>query len=122
VLKGFARRYFILQQSGLLSYSFEPGKPSRDEIFLPRAAISTTPGHKDIHIDSDAATFHIKCLTTDDFNKWMTAFRSFSSFIVIEFPLIMGSTGALLSQTPREHQLSGHRDLQVGASISSELF
>jgi hypothetical protein len=73
---GFARRYFILQDSGHLSYSFGPGKPPRDEVYLPRAAISTAPGRKDIHIDSNATTFHIKCLSIEDFDRWMSAFRS----------------------------------------------
>lgn len=72
---GFARRYFTLYHSGVLSYSFEPGQPSRDQILLPQAAISTAPGRKDIHIDSPNATFHIKCLSSEDFVQWMTAFR-----------------------------------------------
>lgn len=75
VVLGFARRYFVLYQSGLLSYSFEPGKPSRDQIELPHAAISTARGQKDIHIDSNNATFHIKCLNTEDFDEWMVSFR-----------------------------------------------
>jgi hypothetical protein len=74
--QGFGRRYFTLYQSGLLSYSFEPGQPTRDQISLHQAAISTAPGRKDIHIDSNTATFHIKCLNSDDFVKWMAAFRS----------------------------------------------
>ncbi|KAF9480033.1 oxysterol binding protein [Pholiota conissans] len=78
-MQGFARRYFTLYQSGLLSYAFEPGQPIRDQIHLNRAAISTAPGRKDIHIDSNTATFHIKCLSTDDFNDWMSAFRKFIS-------------------------------------------
>jgi hypothetical protein len=76
-MQGFARRYFRLYQSGLLSYSFEPGKPSRDQLSLPNAAISTYPGRKDIHIDSSNATFHLKSLSLEDFNKWMAAFRKF---------------------------------------------
>lgn len=74
---GFARRYFTLYQSGLLSYSFEPGKPSRDQLSVPHAAVSTYPGRKDIHIDSVHATFHLKCLSSEDFNKWMIAIRRF---------------------------------------------
>ena len=72
---GFARRYFTLQQSGLLSYSFAPGHPPRDHILLPQAAITTSPGRKDIHVDSNNATFHMKCLSVQDFNSWMGAFR-----------------------------------------------
>lgn len=76
-MQGFAKRYFILHNSGLLEYSFEPGKPIRDELFIPTAAISTVTGHRDIHIDGDNAIFHVKCMTTDDFDKWMKAFRTF---------------------------------------------
>ncbi|ESK98421.1 oxysterol binding protein [Moniliophthora roreri MCA 2997] len=76
-MQGFARRYFVLYQSGLLTYSFEPGQPVRDQILLQTAAISTAPGRKDIHIDSSSATFHMKCLSTDDFACWMLAFRKF---------------------------------------------
>ncbi|KAI0735357.1 Oxysterol-binding protein-domain-containing protein [Earliella scabrosa] len=74
-MQGFARRYFTLHASGLLSYSFEPGQPPRDQVLLSQAAISTAPGRKDIHIDSNTATFHIKCLSTEDFEMWMGAFR-----------------------------------------------
>ncbi|KAJ6627191.1 oxysterol binding protein [Mycena sp. CBHHK59/15] len=75
-MQGFARRYFTLYQSGMLVYSFEPGQPVRDQVSLHHSAISTAPGRKDIHIDSNT-TFHIKCLTTDEFDQWMTAFRKF---------------------------------------------
>ncbi|KDR85198.1 hypothetical protein GALMADRAFT_331731 [Galerina marginata CBS 339.88] len=78
-MQGFARRYFTLFESGLLSYAFEPGQPVRDQILLHNAAISTAPGRKDMHIDSNTATFHIKCLSTEDFNDWMSAFRKFIS-------------------------------------------
>ncbi|KAK1229386.1 Oxysterol-binding protein 3 [Marasmius sp. AFHP31] len=78
-MQGFARRYFTLYQTGLLTYSFEPGQPIRDQIILHTAAITTSPGRKDIHIDSSNATFHMKCLSTDDFSRWMVAFRRFSA-------------------------------------------
>lgn len=73
---GFARRYFTLYESGILSYAFEPGQPVRDQITLSSAAISTAPGRKDIHIDSNTATFHLKCLSQEDFDKWMLSLRS----------------------------------------------
>ncbi|KIJ68223.1 hypothetical protein HYDPIDRAFT_124463 [Hydnomerulius pinastri MD-312] len=76
-MQGFARRYFVLHQSGVLSYSIDPKHPVRDQISLPHAALSTAVGRKDIHIDSSNATFHIKCLSTEDFDTWMSAFRKF---------------------------------------------
>ncbi|KAF9243928.1 hypothetical protein BU15DRAFT_86344 [Melanogaster broomeanus] len=54
-MQGFARRYFVLRQSGILSYSVDPK-------------------HPDIHLDSSNATFHIKCLSVEDFDTWMAAF------------------------------------------------
>lgn len=42
---------------------------------MQSAAISSSPGHKDIHLDASNATFHVKCLTTEDFQMWMTALR-----------------------------------------------
>lgn len=104
-MQGFARRYFTLQQSGWLSYSLEPGQLSRDQIFLPQAAISSTPGRRDIHIDSNKATFHIKCLSADDFNVWMAAFRR---FIVREVPgaASLGRRSTLTRTTPRGGQYS----------------
>lgn len=76
-MQGFARRYFVLHESGILSYSLSPKHPVRDQIAIPHAALSTAEGRKDIHVDSNNATFHIKCLTTEDFNTWMAAFRKF---------------------------------------------
>ncbi|KAJ7102181.1 oxysterol binding protein [Mycena belliarum] len=75
-MQGFARRYFTLYQSGILTYAFDRGQPVRDQVSLHHSAISTAPGRKDIHIDS-TTTFHIKCLSTDDFDQWMAAFRRF---------------------------------------------
>lgn len=40
---GFARRYFTLYESGVLSYAFHPGEPVRDQISLGQAAISNEP-------------------------------------------------------------------------------
>jgi hypothetical protein len=77
-MQGFARRYFVLYKDGLLSYSFGPGKPVRDELSMSQAAISSASRSKDIHIDTDKATFHIKCFDTEEFDAWMTAFRTFT--------------------------------------------
>ncbi|KAJ7071280.1 oxysterol binding protein [Mycena amicta] len=77
-MQGFARRYFTLYQNGILAYSFNNGQPVRDQLSLHNSAISTAPGRKDmIHIDSNTGTFHLKCLTSEDFDLWMSAFRRF---------------------------------------------
>ncbi|TDL28549.1 hypothetical protein BD410DRAFT_811646 [Rickenella mellea] len=76
-MQGYARRYFVLHSSGTLEYSFEPGAATRDQIPLLQAAVSSTPGGRDIHVDSDRVTFHIKCLTQSDFELWMSSLRKF---------------------------------------------
>lgn len=77
-MQGFARRYFTLYQDGILTYSFEPNQPVRDQISLHTAAISTISGRQDvINIDSSTGTFHLKCLSSQDFEFWMSAFRKF---------------------------------------------
>ncbi|KAI0036658.1 Oxysterol-binding protein-domain-containing protein [Vararia minispora EC-137] len=79
-MQGFARRYFTLYDSGVLSYSFEPAKPHRDQIQLQQATISTARNSRDIHVDSNTATFHMKCLGMEDFDVWMSAFRQFVAY------------------------------------------
>ncbi|KAI9445412.1 Oxysterol-binding protein-domain-containing protein [Lactarius indigo] len=76
-MQGFARRYFILYQDGRLSYSFDLGKPTRDELSVSQAAITFAASSKDIHIDTATATFHIKCLNAEDYDTWKNALRQF---------------------------------------------
>ncbi|KAF7306694.1 PH domain-containing protein [Mycena indigotica] len=76
-MQGFARRYFTLYQNGVLAYSFNQAQPIRDQLSLHDSAISTAPGQRDIHIDSNAGTFHLKCLTPADFDLWMSSLRRF---------------------------------------------
>ena len=104
---GFARRYFVLYRAGLLQYSFGPNQPVRDQISLQHAAISTAPGRRDIHIDSNTATFHIKCLCTEDFNMWMAALRSVSrSTLILMRKLIEHFTGNSSSPETRRKRRS----------------
>lgn len=68
----------MLYHTGMLVYSFEPGQPVRDQIDMNHAALASTPGtgRRDIHVDSNNATFHMKCLSEQDFVAWMAALRS----------------------------------------------
>ncbi|KAF5377565.1 hypothetical protein D9615_005220 [Tricholomella constricta] len=118
-VKGFARRHFTLHQSGILSYSFEPGQPVRDQVSLHHAAISTAPGRKDIHVDSNTATFHMKCLSTDDFDMWMAAFRK---FISLGFEARRSASMRLASRhgnTPVSLSKSGTIAEEMGSTIAS---
>ncbi|KAI0348701.1 hypothetical protein BDW22DRAFT_1386317 [Trametopsis cervina] len=115
-MQGFARRYFVLRQSGILSYSYEPGQPPRDQILLHHAAITTSPGRKDIHVDSNKATFHIKCLSIQDFNNWMTAFRKY----ITSDAATIGRKSSLSKSTPRSgyYGRAGALTDEIGATVS----
>ncbi|KAI0095308.1 Oxysterol-binding protein-domain-containing protein [Irpex rosettiformis] len=113
-MQGFARRYFMLQQSGKLSYSFDPGHPPRDHILLPQAAITTSPGRKDIHVDSNNATFHIKCLSTQDFNKWMSAFRKY----LASDSATIGRKSSISRTSPRNYGRTGSLVDEIGNTIT----
>ncbi|KAH7883783.1 Oxysterol-binding protein-domain-containing protein [Phlebopus sp. FC_14] len=112
-MQGFARRYFVLDHSGVLSYSLDPKHPVRDQISIPHAALSTAIGRKDIHIDASNATFHIKCLSTDDFNTWMSAFRK---FIVVD-----GRKSTLAKPTPRLSHSQWNRVAIISEAIGSTI-
>ncbi|KAG9044126.1 hypothetical protein FS837_008740 [Tulasnella sp. UAMH 9824] len=78
-MQGYAKRYFVLSSQGVISYSFEPGAPIRDQIPLKLASISSSANDKSraIHIDSATATFHLKALGPTDYALWMSALRRF---------------------------------------------
>ncbi|CAE6477709.1 unnamed protein product [Rhizoctonia solani] len=92
-MQGYARRYFVLTNSGVLSYSFDPKSPTRDSILLRHASLSSSERRRDIHIDSGTSTFHIRALTQDDFDLWIGSCRKFvnvSGEIVQEEPEPIG--------------------------------
>ncbi|ELU43243.1 Erf4 domain-containing protein [Rhizoctonia solani AG-1 IA] len=74
-MQGYARRYFVLTNSGVLSYSFDPKSPTRDSILLRHASLSSSERRRDIHIDSGTSTFHVRALTQDDFSLWIGSCR-----------------------------------------------
>ncbi|CAE6462835.1 unnamed protein product [Rhizoctonia solani] len=95
-MQGYARRYFVLTNSGVLSYSFDPKSPMRDSILLRHASLSSSERRRDIHIDSGTSTFHVRALTHDDFSLWIGSCRKFvnvSGEIEQEEPLPVESTG-----------------------------
>ncbi|KAG9314544.1 Oxysterol-binding protein-domain-containing protein [Chiua virens] len=113
MMQGFARRYFVLRQSGTLSYSFDPKQPVRDQIFLPHAALSTVAGRRDIHLDSSTATFHIKCLSKEDFDTWTSAFRT---FIIVD-----GRRSSASKPTPRPTHSQRTKSSAIAEDMGSKL-
>ena len=62
----------------MLSYSFQPEGPVRDQIPLRmRSFITSSVSRREIHIDGERVTFHIRALSQEDFELWMAALRKF---------------------------------------------
>ena len=76
---GYARRYFVLKQDGVLTYSTQPSSTPRDSIPLRLATITSSERAHQITVDSGTKTFHIRCLSPADFESWMSALRCFSN-------------------------------------------
>ncbi|KAG8678903.1 hypothetical protein FRC09_019430, partial [Ceratobasidium sp. 395] len=109
-MQGYARRYFILTISGVLSYSFDPKSPMRDSILLRHASLSSSERRRDIHIDSGTSTFHVRALTQDDFDVWIGSCRKFVNVTgEIEEPHETDPTAR-----PRGHSRSYSRAATIG--------
>ncbi|GAA5800787.1 hypothetical protein HPULCUR_006225 [Helicostylum pulchrum] len=74
-LQGWARRWFQLSKTGVLSYSENPDSITRGSIQILLATISFNPQQKLIHIDSGSNLFHLKCTEDKDFDDWKTTFE-----------------------------------------------
>ncbi|KAI9320644.1 Oxysterol-binding protein-domain-containing protein [Dichotomocladium elegans] len=78
-MQGWAKRWFQLSPSGVLSYSTSPSNVTRGSIQIMLATISTNPDQRMIHIDSGTMLYHLKALTADDFDRWTEGFRTYRS-------------------------------------------
>ncbi|KAI9489887.1 Oxysterol-binding protein-domain-containing protein [Zychaea mexicana] len=76
---GWAKRWFQLSPSGVLSYSTSPNSVTRGSIQIMLATISSNPDQRLIHIDSGTMLYHLKTLTSEDHDKWTAAFRAYRS-------------------------------------------
>lgn len=56
-IQGYAKRYLYLTREGILTYSLEPGKPTRDFIEIPHASVLSSKRHNTIHVDSGSSVF-----------------------------------------------------------------
>ncbi|KAG0163631.1 hypothetical protein DFQ28_011405 [Apophysomyces sp. BC1034] len=73
---GWAKRWFHLSPSGVLSYSTSPTSVTRGSIQVVVSTISNTPKQRLIHIDTGTMLYHLKTLTPEDHDTWTKALRS----------------------------------------------
>ncbi|KAI8071203.1 Oxysterol-binding protein-domain-containing protein [Gongronella butleri] len=69
-MQGWAKRWFSLSPSGVLSYSTSPQGVPRGMIQIRISSISTQPKTKAIHIDSGTMIYHLKALSQEDHETW----------------------------------------------------
>lgn len=80
--KGWAKRWFQLSPSGVLSYSLSPNSVTRGSIQIMLATISSNPDQRLIHIDSGTMLYHLKTLSSEDHERWTAAFREYRSGVL----------------------------------------
>lgn len=76
---GWAKRWFHLSPSGVLSYSTSPTSVTRGSIQIMLATISSNPDQRMIHIDSGTMLYHLRTLSEEDHERWTSAFRAYRS-------------------------------------------
>jgi hypothetical protein len=74
-LQGWAKRWFELSNTGVLSYSTTPEGVTRGSIQILLSTITLNPKQRIIHIDSGSTLYHLRCQTDQDYTNWTAAFK-----------------------------------------------
>lgn len=69
-MQGWAKRWFRLSASGVLSYSTSPTGVPRGFIQIRISTITNQPKSRALHIDSGTMIYHLKALTPEDHEVW----------------------------------------------------
>jgi hypothetical protein len=76
-MQGWAKRWFTLSPSGLLSYSTSQNGITRGSIQILVSTISYNAKLRQLHIDSGTMIYHLKALTEQEYESWSSALREF---------------------------------------------
>ncbi|CAO0800572.1 unnamed protein product [Mucor circinelloides] len=72
-MQGWAKRWFTLSPTGVLSYSTSQNSVTRGSIQILVSTISYNPNLRQINIDSGTMLYHLKTLTEADYDLWQSA-------------------------------------------------
>jgi hypothetical protein len=72
-MQGWAKRWFTLSHTGVLSYSTSQGGVTRGSIQILVSTVSYSPNLRLINIDSGTMIYHLKSLTESDYDQWLSA-------------------------------------------------
>ena len=109
-MQGWAKRWFTLSPTGVLSYSTSQGSVTRGSIQILVSTISYNPKLRQIHIDSGTMIYHLKSLTESDYDLWCSALHD-----------IRANVGDEL-QSPIQEEYNRSTPSLVGKRISSRGF
>ncbi|KAI8388923.1 Oxysterol-binding protein-domain-containing protein [Radiomyces spectabilis] len=117
-MQGWAKRWFQLSSSGLLSYATSPGNVIRGSIQIMVSTISVNPKQRSIHIDSGTVVYHLKALTVEDHEKWTEALRAYRSYAREEEDL--DTTAAHQEDHADIHHVNGTHEHSESAQLEIE--
>ncbi|CAG8780833.1 12283_t:CDS:2, partial [Cetraspora pellucida] len=75
-MQGWAKRWVQID-NGVLSYYQHPHSPCRGKIHIVLSTVASSQSHRSIHLDSGTATYHLRALTNEEFDAWMTVIRKY---------------------------------------------
>ncbi|KAL0097849.1 Oxysterol-binding protein-domain-containing protein [Phycomyces blakesleeanus] len=74
-MQGWAKRWFSLSSSGVLSYSIDKDSIIRGSIQVMASIVSNNESQRLIHIDSGTALYHLKTSSTEEHSSWVNALK-----------------------------------------------
>jgi hypothetical protein len=75
-MQGFAKRWFKLDSTGLLTYHDDPEGPVKGGLNVKMCVITKIPPRLLMTLDSGTELFHLKALTDSDYAKWCDCISS----------------------------------------------
>lgn len=99
-MQGWAKRWFSLSSTGVLSYCTSQGSVIRGSIQILVSTISYNPKLRQIHIDSGTMIYHLKSLTESDYDLWCTALKDIRTNLLDEVAVKEPASGLDFSILP----------------------
>ncbi|KAI8077907.1 Oxysterol-binding protein-domain-containing protein [Gilbertella persicaria] len=75
-MQGWAKRWFELSSTGVLSYSLRKNDLKRGSLQIALATIAISANQRILHLDSGTTVFHLKALSEASFEQWLKCIRA----------------------------------------------
>ncbi|KAI8394249.1 Oxysterol-binding protein-domain-containing protein [Radiomyces spectabilis] len=118
-MQGWAKRWFELSPSGVLSYSMRPNDMKRGSIQTMLSTISIYPRQRTLHVDSGATIYHLKALSAENFDMWVTGLRQCRTMSCNPSPDIVVDEAWLMAESLSDKSERAHADKTIMKSLES---